>query len=132
VLNEQELRRPTFDEALSAPVVLADGQTWYLPKPVLRPIYQAGKVTSTQSITTDPQFDTLSKAVGDAEDTVAFNAIAELAAYMLGKNYALKDEDLIEILTYDAPAESGSGWPAAVMDVAWGRNAPRASSGRPG
>jgi hypothetical protein len=134
VLSELSRRRLDFDATDTASVVLGDGQTWYLPKPVLRlkPIFRGGKVVESQVVTTDPQFNVLRQAVSDAGDTVAFNVIAELAAYLLSKNYNLSDDDLSEILAYDTATEAGAGWPTAVMDVAWGRNAPKASSGGPG
>ena len=44
----------SFDEANSAPVVLADGQTWYVPKPWLevRPVFRGGKPSTAYRVLT--------------------------------------------------------------------------------
>lgn len=54
MIDEAAKRRETFDLAASAPVVLSDGQTWYLPRPFLelRPTFAGGKVAGTYPVLT--------------------------------------------------------------------------------
>ena len=46
MIDEKSRRKESFDQRNSVPVVLADGQTWHLPKPwlELHPVFRDGKV----------------------------------------------------------------------------------------
>ena len=71
MLDEAAKRKPNFDERNSAPVVLADGQTWWVPKPWLeiRPVFRGGKaVTAYPVLTCGPELDGLIEAMADCED----------------------------------------------------------------
>lgn len=127
MLDEKALRRPNFDELNSAPVVLADGQTWSLPKPVLivRPVFRGGRaVDSVPVLTCGPEFTERKDAVFAAEGEAIIPAGADLAAYMLLRHYDLSDDQLGELLGFDA----GAGWLREVMAVANGLTAPKVSS----
>ena len=65
MLDEAAKRKPNFDERNAAPVVLADGQTWYVPKPWLevRPVFRGGKaVRAYPVLTCGPELDALIEA----------------------------------------------------------------------
>src|ERR1019366_2671183 len=118
-LDEKSLRKPAFDEATSAPISLADGQDWLLPKPWLevRPIFRGGRSVDTLPVMTcGPEFDGLKQAVQDAEGDAVIAAGATLAAHMLLTNYALNDDQLSSLLAF----RDGSTWIRDVMGLASG------------
>jgi hypothetical protein len=132
MLDEKTHRKPTFDEANSAPVVLADGQTWYLPKPWLevRPVFRGGKPTSAYRVLTcGAELDELIEAMADADDLDAqVIAIASLAAYMMRWNYGLSDSELDELLAFRCSDPASLRWMQDVFAIATGRSGPKASS----
>ena len=127
MIDEKALRKPTFDETNSSPVVLADGQTWYLPKPWLevRPTFRGGRaVESVPVLTCGPAFDSLKNTVENAEGDEIITAGATLTAHMLLVNYDLTDEQLAALLIFRAEV----AWLREAMAVANGASAPKASS----
>ena len=71
MIDEKAKRKPNFDERNSAPVVLADGQTWFVPKPWLeiRPVFRKGKaVTAYPVLTCGAELDALIEAMAACED----------------------------------------------------------------
>jgi hypothetical protein len=127
MFDEKALRKPAFDETTSAPVVLADGQEWWLPKPWLevRPVFRGGKAVDTVGLmTAGGEFDALKNAVHDAENDGAIVAAANLAAYMLTRNYDLADEQLSALLGW----REGSTWLRDVMRHCAGVNGPKPGS----
>ena len=86
MLIEAEKRRDNFDLENSVGVVLADGQTWYLPKPwvVIRPTFVDGVAMNPyRFFSYSAKLDVLLDAIAAAEDldTVICGA-ATLAAYV--------------------------------------------------
>ena len=127
MIDEKTKRRPTFDEANSAPVVLADGQTWWMPKPWLevRPTFRGGRaVDSAPALTCGPEFDAVKKAVDDAEGDDIITAGATLAAHMMLLNYDLADDQLGTLLVFRA----NQTWLRDACAIANGATAPKASS----
>ena len=128
MLDEKAVRKATFDELNSAPVVLADGQTWHLPKPFLRlrPKFSAGRAASYGPLTTtDPIWNELRQAVQDSAETETLSAIANLGAYMLLRNYDLTDDQLGDLFAWDM----SQNWTSEILSIANGRTGPKQSSG---
>ena len=88
MVDERSKRKPNFDERNSAPVVLADGQVWHVPKPWLkvRPVFRGGRAVSAYRVLTcGAELDGLVEAMAEAEDLDGqVIAIASLAAYCCG------------------------------------------------
>ncbi len=132
MIDEKQHRRPSFDEANSAPVILADGQTWYVPKPWLevRPVFRGGKPTAAYRVLTcGAELDGLIEAMADADDLDAqVIGVASLAAYLLRWNYELSDSELDQLLAFRCSDPSSLQWMRDVFSVATGRTGPKASS----
>jgi hypothetical protein len=130
--EEQSRRLDCFDERHCAPVVLADGQTWFLPKPWLeiRPTFRGGRAESAYPVLTyGPELDALVEAIGNCEDiTNTVSAVASLAAYLLQRHYRLTDPDLDRLLCLRVDDESSGDWIGRVIEVATGRSGPKVSS----
>lgn len=127
---ERSRRRDDFDERYSSPVVLSDGQAWFLPKPwvAIHPVFADGRpVDSWKCFTYGPDLDALIEAIRDAEGTVdSVMAGVALAAFLLRRNYDLSDEDLAAILVYQVGDDASRAWLSAVFDVATGYSGPKA------
>lgn len=100
---ERPRRRQPFD-ARGAAVVLADGQTWTLPKPLLGLFPEVG-ADGTPRFGVQPRFhfgaryDALIDAFAESDDGVAeANALLALALDLLGRNYDLAGLDLGALL----------------------------------
>jgi hypothetical protein len=137
MIDETSRRKPNFDEPNSVPVVLADGQAWYVPKPwvELWPRFEAGVARTTYPLLTcGPRLDALIGAVSDAiGDAGTYGELlagaATLGAWMLLTQYELSDADL-DTLFCGRPLEPDSwDWVTAVFEVATGRNGPKAYRG---
>jgi hypothetical protein len=132
MLDEKSHRKPAFDEANSASVVLADGQTWYLPKPWLevRPVFRGGKpISAYRVLTCGAELDALIEALADADDLDAqVIAVASLAAYALRWNYDLSDAELDQLLAFRCSDPASLQWMRDVFSVATGQSGPKASS----
>lgn len=134
MIDEKSLRKPAFDEANSAPVVLADGQAWHFPKPwyAVRPRFRNGRVESVPMVATaGTEFHRLREAVREAarggEPDPFYMAATQFAAHMLSANYEVPDEVLDEILT--VPVDRERTWVNDVIAVANGSSGLKASSG---
>jgi hypothetical protein len=132
VLDEKTKRKPNFDERNAVPVRLADGQSWFVPKPWLeiRPVFRGGKpVSSYRVLTCGPELDRLVEAMSDAADLDAqVSAIASLAAHLLLWHYDLTDAELDELLRFRCSDPASLDWMREVFAVATGRSGPKASS----
>jgi hypothetical protein len=130
MIDETAKRRPTFDGANSAPVVLADGQTWHVPKPWLevRPIFRGGKpVSAYRVLTCGAELDALIEAMSDADELDAqVVGVASLAAYMLRWNYDLADAELDQLLAFRCSDPESLQWMRDVFAIATGRSGPKA------
>lgn len=132
MLNETSRRKPNFDERNSSPVVLADGQTWYLPKPWLevRPIFRAGKAQKALAVFTNgPELDDLVEAIADADGLrQQVVGAASLAAHLLRWHYELSDADLDQLLCFRLADPASVQWVETAIAVATGNNGPKVSS----
>jgi hypothetical protein len=129
MLSEQAKRKPHFDERNAAPVVLADGQTWFIPKPWLevRPVFCGGSTVSAYRVLTcGPELDGLVEALADSDDLDAqVVAVASLAAHLLCWHYELTDAELDGLLAFRAADERSLDWLRQVFAVATGRSGPK-------
>jgi hypothetical protein len=124
-------RKPNFDEDHSVPVVLGDGQAWYLPKPwqEIRPVFKGGRAASAYPVLTcGPELDALVEAISGCEEFLPrISAVASLAAHLLGRQYELSDSELDELLRVRLGEDMSDSWIIQVIDVATGRSGPKAS-----
>jgi hypothetical protein len=128
-LDEEMHRKTGFDQANSAPVVLADGQTWYLPKPWLevRPVFRGGKpATAYRVLTCGAELDGLIEALSDADDLdQQVIGVASLAAYMLRWNYDLDDAELDQLLAFRCSDPASLQWMRDTIAIATGQSGPK-------
>jgi hypothetical protein len=129
--NEVEKRKPNFDERNSAPVVLADGQTWHVPKPWLeiRPVFRGGKaVRAYPVLTCGQELDSLVEAMAKCDDLDSqVVAVASLAAHLLCWHYELTDAELDELLCFRCGEEDSLRWMREVFAIATGQSGPKVS-----
>jgi hypothetical protein len=129
MLDEQSKRKPNFDERNAAPVVLADGQTWWIPKPWLevRPVFRGGRaVTAYPVLTCGPELDGLVEAMAECEDLDSqVTAVASLAAYLLCWHYELTDAELDGLLAFRCTGDDSVNWMREVAAIATGRSGPK-------
>jgi hypothetical protein len=132
-LVERDLRRADFLESCSVPVVLADGQEWFVPKPQIwfRPTGDALGY-ATEPVTGDGDFDdsfgrawaAYQKAQDERGNVIG--AMFGVFRTMLLRNYSLSDEQLGRILRLklfeDDPVRE------ALIRIAQGLDAPKPSS----
>ena len=115
--------------ATATPVRLADGQTWYVPKPWLevRPVFRGGRAAAAYRVLTcGPELDRLVEALADSEDLDAqVVAVASLAAHLLCWHYDLTDAELDELLAFRAADETSLNWLREVFAVATGCSGPK-------
>ena len=137
MLDENSLRKPEF-QAESNPVVLDDGQTWYLPKPAvcLRPQFVGGKSKDLAARTTfGPEFDAAVDAFDAILDQDEFSMVAyvnevmNIGACLLLRNYDLTDGQLCSLFAWHGPeCEKSKAMLEAVVSTARGRG-PKAIGG---
>jgi hypothetical protein len=129
---ESECRKECFDERHSAPVVLADGQTWHLPKPWLeiRPVFRGGRAEASYPVLTyGPELDRFVEVIADEDDwTIQLCLVASLGAHLLNRQYELTDADLDGLFCVRVSQPESGDWVKSVMEVATGRSGPKASS----
>jgi hypothetical protein len=132
MLIEADKREANFDERSLVPVLLADRQQWWFPKPWLevRPTFANGKATSAHCVPTHGrELDALVAAVGEADnlpDQVV--AVASLAAHLLAFNYTLEDHELDQLLAFRIGDDSSRDWLHEVVRIATGQSGPKAWS----
>jgi hypothetical protein len=129
MLDEFGLRLTNFDEDNSVPVVLADGQLWWFPKPWLeiRPQFEGGRATGNVNVLTyGPEIDALLAAQAGCEEfEEQMVAVASLAAYLLQWHYVLTDPDLDLLLAYRVGDAASQAWVARVIEIATGHSGPK-------
>lgn len=132
MLAEQQKRKDNFDESNSVGVVLADGQTWHLPKPWLeiRPVFHKGKAGAAYpAFSYSAALDALVGAVADADRFVdQVSAVATLAADLLLWHYDLTDVDLDQLLAYRRHDPASIEWTERVVAIATGHSGPKVLS----
>jgi hypothetical protein len=128
VHDENALRKATFQED-SAPVVMADGQKWYLPRPYVEfcPRFEGGRLVTIGAEThLGPEFDLLTAAAEPSEaGSVTYGALLDLGAFLLRWNYHLADEQLGQLLRYRKGDAATVERFEQILDVASG-HAPKA------
>lgn len=139
--DEGALRRPGFQGG--TPVVLADGQTWYVPDPVVTPVpdgyrFARGadgvtRLRAARATPGDEDYGALLDRYVEGEryeDQVV--ALADLAYHLLARNYDLAFEDTREIFARyfdpDPRADDNQAAWDAIAEVALG-TAPKLSAG---
>ena len=129
MIDEASRRRDEFDPEHSAPVVLSDGQTWYLPKPwvAIHPVFEGGKIVRTWAcLTCGPDLDALVGAIAEAEGVEAISAVMMLGAFLLLRNYDLADDEVSSLFVYTARQQASEDMVRAIISTATGRDAPKA------
>ena len=103
-LLEASRRKPDVDLDICTPIMLADGQEWWLPRPWLEivPHFENGKaVARSKLFTCGPELDLLLEAIGQEEDPAKeILATLTLGGFLLLRNYDLADEDLERLFVY--------------------------------
>jgi hypothetical protein len=129
MLDELSKRKPNFDERNSAPVILADDQAWFVPKPWLeiRPVFRGGRAVSAYPVLTcGAELDGLVEAMSECENLSGqVMAIASLAASLLSWHYDLTDAELDGLLAFRRADEQSLNWLREVCDIATGRSGPK-------
>ena len=129
MIDEPSKRRECFDETNSVAVVLADGQTWYVPKPwlELRPGFHDGKAVSAYTVLTyNHEVDDLIQRLAEADNFVMqMSTVATLAAWLLQFQYDLTDADLDQLLAYRRNDPDSIAWAKTVIETATGRSGPK-------
>ncbi len=130
MIDEVSKRKPNFDARNSAPVVLADGQSWFVPKPWLeiRPVFRGGKaVAAYRVLTCGPELDGLIEAMAECEDLDSqVMAAASLTAHLLCWHYDLSDKELDQLLAFRRSDDASLKWMCESMAIAAGRSGPKA------
>lgn len=112
MLPETDFRRDCFDEDHVSPIVLSDGQTWFLQQPylTLEPVFQDGKPVDLKryfSYTREIASIVDELAAASDDDSVGVVTLTlALGAKLLLRNYDLTDDDLARLLVFDGGADS--------------------------
>src|SRR5262245_10936275 len=132
MIDEKAKRKENFDERNAAPVVLADEQSWFVPKPWLeiRPVFRGGKAVSAwRVLTCGPELDALIEALSECDDLDGqVMAAASLAAHLLRWHYELTDTELDQLLAFRCADDSSLAWMREVFAIATGRSGPKVCS----
>ena len=133
MLDERSKRKANFDERNAAPVVLADGQAWWVPKPWLeiRPVLRDGKAVSAYPVLScGADLDELVTALADSEENLDTQviAVASLAAHLLNWHYGLTDSELDGLLAFRAGDTASVNWLREIFAIATGQSGPKAAS----
>jgi hypothetical protein len=129
MIDEFAKRKPNFDERNAAPVVLADGQKWHIPKPWLevRPVFRNGRADHVYHVLTcGRELDELIEAMMHVEEQdQEICAVASLAAYLLRYHYDLGDDELDQLLAFRVADPASLEWVTQVFAIATGRSGPK-------
>lgn len=133
MLDEPSHRKECFDEANSAWVKFANGQSFAFPKPWLEvyATFHGGTALATRSVLTyGPELDGLVKLLGECRDDGAFlRGAATLGACLLRQQYELSEEDLDQIFCFRLGDPESWGWAAEVAGIAAGHSGPKVGRG---
>jgi hypothetical protein len=138
VLNEKQLRRDDFVDGV--PVVLTDGQTWTLARPIVfeKPSRFRRKIVTGPdgakdlgvpvALDGDPYFGKLAELV-TTEGIDHLNCLLDLGARLLARNYNIEEDAIAELLALEHDAngqqaeENREMW-ATIADTALGISPP--------
>lgn len=125
-LIERYRRKPDMDPSRSTPIKLADGQEWYLPRPMieLRPHFKDGEaVRLSRFLTCGEDLDRMIEGISQAEDGVTrLLAVLRLGGDLLLRNYDLTQGELEQLFRYRIDDHTGQSeeMVTAIIDVATG------------
>jgi hypothetical protein len=129
MIDEKARRKAEFVEGY--PVMLADGQEWWMPKPKFRfkPKFVNGRVEMTGGATFGPESDSeleILYGVVDAEAGEFLRVKFALAVRLLRVNYELTDDEVADLVVLEpGDAASEARWEA--MTNALMGNSPKPS-----
>jgi hypothetical protein len=130
MINERSRRLDTFRAEFCEGVKLADGQTWYLPKPWVEicPTFENGAaVDYSRALTVGPDLEVLVDAVRSNEGVAAILAIMTLGAFLLRRNYELTDAELETLFVYRDGDSESDAMLRGIVDTATGLHGPKRS-----
>jgi hypothetical protein len=123
-LIEQYRRKPDFDAENCTPIVLADGQEWYFPRPwlaVMPIIRDKEAVADVKYVTFGDNLDPLIEAIATEDDPLLqIRHVVTLAIFLLGRNYDLESDEYPRLLTYRFGDPSSDEMLKAIIDVTMG------------
>lgn len=120
--READLRRPDFRGGV--PVLMADGQEWFLPQPALMVAATDDGFTLTSDL--GGEFDASVNRMQDAgTDYELFKAFCDLARHMLAINYDLPPGLVTRIVRVSRKDFVRDDIVAAVTAIAQGFDAPK-------
>lgn len=131
MLNETDLRKPTFTQGRS--IELADGQSWTFPQVQTKfwPAFANGKVVVGGGPTFGPEFDAGRDVLLDenADAMERFRVKFEMAVRLLQKNYELTDDQAAALIVFEpADPRSADRW-RALGDVVVGHTSQATTAG---
>lgn len=127
MLNELEMRKPEFQDGY--PVQLADGQTWFIPRPRIcfYPTVVDGKIAIGGGPTFGPEFDGMLDilfGVNDVEPQEYLRAEFEMTVRLLQANYNLTVEQIAPLITMELGNPASEARWEAIREAIRG-NAPK-------
>lgn len=124
-LIEKFRRRPNVILEAAVPVMLADGQEWYFPRPILelRPMFRQGKPHKfAPYVTWSDELDELIAAIGKATNRgLQILATLRLGGELLLRNYDLTDDELEVLFRYRVDDEASDRMMQAITEVVTGK-----------
>lgn len=122
-LDESALRTESFTEGVK--IKLGDGQEWWFPKPVteFRLSFEEGNRAqyALSRSTYGLEYWSLFDEFAEAEEAIdQASALANLAVYLLRRNYDLSNDDLMTLLPYIIEDSETMGMWREIADVAMG------------
>lgn len=123
-LIEQYRRKADLDLEICTPIILADGQEWYFPRPWLEivPIFRDGKaVDRSKLLTCGPELDLLLESIAEEEDPAReILAVMTLGGFLLLRNYDLTDDELSQLFIYRPRDPASQDMLRSIIEVATG------------
>lgn len=123
LLDEASLRTTTYRG--DVPIVMADGQTWHLPRPLVEfspePTPEGGWSFGPRGVNFGAAYLDKLEAVHAAEGGVEeANAVLILAVDLIRRNYALADADIRPLLAFRPDDEANAEMWRLILEVAAG------------
>lgn len=136
--TESAARRPDWrgPESGAQGVRLADGQTWYLPRPRIGVGLQfdaQGQTSLVSRCPDDPDYEHLFDLYFNSDNPVAvIKATLDMAVLLLRRNYELTDEHVAALLVYEPGTADGQAMMTALQRVTTGMDGAAPEEGVPG
>jgi hypothetical protein len=126
-LIEKYRRKVDFDPENCTPIVLADEQEWYFPRPWIevQPIFRDGKAVNCTEMITCGELDPLLKMIGEEEDNPLQQSmhVLTLGALLLQRNYDVEDAELGRLFILRPGDPDSDRMITSIIDVATGNTA---------